>query len=137
LILDFLKRQTRSPKVTQPATRYLFVYGTLKRSQRNHTLLARARFVQEAITQPKYRLYDTGRYPCLVPCQEGGAGIHGEVYEVDDETLQLLDRHEGVPRHYRREPVSLQGFSAPVETYLYNRDTTQLAECGTTWPGPG
>ena len=40
----------------------LFVYGTLKRGFRNHRLLERQQFIREAVTLPRYRLFDRGAY---------------------------------------------------------------------------
>ena len=90
----------------QPAAlTILFVYGTLKRGQRNHGLMREARFLGEAITFPDYTLLDLGSFPGIIA--GGTTAVHGELYEVGPDLLARLDRHEGVPRLYVREAVHM------------------------------
>lgn len=97
----------------------VFVYGTLRRGEGNHRLLVGARFVGEARTEPSFTLCDLGAYPAML---EGGAtSIVGEVYEVDERTLDALDRLEGHPRYYRRAPIALADGES-VEAYLLPAD---------------
>lgn len=93
----------------------LFVYGTLKRGQRNHGLLRVARFLGEAVTVPLYTLLDLGPFPGMIP--GGTTAVHGELYEVEPELLARLDRHEGVPRLYVRTCVAIPAHKV-AETYL-------------------
>jgi len=102
----------------------VFVYGTLRRGFGNHRLLAGARFLGEARTARAYRMVSLGGCPGMLA---GTSRVVGEVYEVDDETLLRLDRLEGHPYMYRREPVRLHGF-AKVEAYIYQRDSARLPE---------
>lgn len=74
----------------------MFLYGTLRPlgAQATHTLSG-------------YRLYDLGRFPCIIP-SEGGE-VHGNLTEVDDALLADFDRVEGVARSfYTRETVSVK-----------------------------
>src|SRR5690242_2147493 len=87
----------------------VFVYGTLKRGQRNHRLLAGQHFEGEAATRPLYRLYDLGRYPCLVEDPANGLAVCGEVWSVDQATLRRLDELEGVPVLFSRKDIALAG----------------------------
>ena len=41
----------------------VFVYGTLKRGERNHYFLASAEYLGPAFTEPLYRMIDCGPYP--------------------------------------------------------------------------
>lgn len=73
----------------------VFVYGTLKRGLRNHHFLEHAAFVGEAHTLTKYRMLD-GSFPVL---RDSGADlkqVRGEVYDVDEKTLEKLDELESV-----------------------------------------
>ena len=112
----------------------VFVYGTLKRGQRNHRLLAASRFVGAATTRPLYRLHACGPYPCLVPAGADGRAIRGEVYEVDDTMLAQLDWLEGAPDLYRRGPVELADGAGPAVAYFYQGDVSAFPDCGTCWP---
>jgi gamma-glutamylaminecyclotransferase len=113
---------------------YLFVYGTLKRGECNHGLLAGQQFIQEAVTEPAYRLLDTGPHPALIEVPTGGRTIHGEIYRIDRPTLARLDVLEEAPRVYRLATVRLQDFLEPVVTYLYQQDVSTFPDCGTSWP---
>src|SRR5579859_1697603 len=112
---------------------FVFTYGTLKKGFSNNVLLASSEFIQEAVTQPKYKLYDCGHYPCMVKSKKGEA-IHGEIYAVDDITLKRLDRLEGVPFLYERGEIELQNFDKPTIAYFYQRDVGSFVECGSSWP---
>jgi gamma-glutamylcyclotransferase (GGCT)/AIG2-like uncharacterized protein YtfP len=122
--------------VMSEAGQYLFIYGTLKRGLRNHHLLIGQPFVGEAITEPRYRLYDCGAYPALVEDQAAGQAVRGEVYLLEAATIRQLDLLEEAPVLYERLPVRLQDFTHPVWTYLYRQDVRGLPACGDCWLGP-
>jgi gamma-glutamylaminecyclotransferase len=111
----------------------LFLYGTLKRGEKSHRLMAGQRFVGAAATEPRYRLHDLGPYPGLV-ADAAGVAVAGELWEVDAAGLAELDRFEGVPDLFIREPVAVQGAAGPVEAYLYARPIPPGARCGSSWP---
>jgi gamma-glutamylcyclotransferase (GGCT)/AIG2-like uncharacterized protein YtfP len=90
------------------------VYGTLLAGESNHPYLEHARLVAEAKTDPAFRLYDLGPYPRLVVV--GSHAVVGEVYEVDEPTLAMLDRLEGNPRFYVRKTIILES-GAAVQTW--------------------
>ncbi|MBC7171469.1 MAG: gamma-glutamylcyclotransferase, partial [Polyangiaceae bacterium] len=78
-----------APKSQRGAPVRVFVYGTLLAGEPNHRMLAGARLVAEARTEPAFELRDLGPFPGLV---RGGAHVVvGEVYEVDGSTLVALD----------------------------------------------
>ena len=86
----------------------LFVYGTLKRGCCNHGYMTGQTFVGLARTPPGYRLFDLGGYPGIVRRDDDKTGVVGEVWSVDAEALERLDRFEGVHEGlYRREPFPL------------------------------
>lgn len=105
----------RPAKREAAARTRVFVYGTLLSGERNHHLLAHARLVGEARTEPLFSLYDLGAFPGLVP--RGSQAVAGEVYEVDEPTLAALDRLEGHPDFYRRASIALHD-GRPVLAYL-------------------
>jgi gamma-glutamylcyclotransferase (GGCT)/AIG2-like uncharacterized protein YtfP len=78
----------------------VFVYGTLRRGQVNHGLLAEARWLGTHVTAPAYTLYHLGSYPGAVA--GGRDALVGDVYRVDARTLGRLDRLEEYPRLYGR-----------------------------------
>jgi gamma-glutamylcyclotransferase (GGCT)/AIG2-like uncharacterized protein YtfP len=69
----------------------LFVNGTLMRGEELHGNLERARFVREARTAPRYRLYSIGDvHPGMLPADEDGVSLAGELYRLDLEHLEQL-----------------------------------------------
>ena len=99
--------------------RPIFVYGTLRRGERAHTLLAGDGFRGEARTAEGFALIDLGAYPGLVRATSGR--VVGEIYEVDAMQLAQLDAYEGHPELFRREAIVLasEGPLSQAEAYLY------------------
>jgi gamma-glutamylcyclotransferase (GGCT)/AIG2-like uncharacterized protein YtfP len=93
----------------------VFVYGTLRRNEVNHYLLAEARYCGTFVTPPYYRMVDLGAYPGVV--KNGGTAIEGEVYEVSIQQMLGLDRLEGYPHAYGRELIATPWGKAWI--YLY------------------
>jgi gamma-glutamylcyclotransferase (GGCT)/AIG2-like uncharacterized protein YtfP len=84
----------------------LFVYGTLRRGESNHFMLASgAVFVRADRTLPVWTLHDLGEYPALVA--GGCSAVEGEVFEVPEELLIELDAFEGVPELFVRAWIVL------------------------------
>ena len=115
----------------------IFVYGTLKRRGLNHQYLAGQRFVGEARTAPGFCLYELDGYPGLVAEPADRDGVTGELWDVDDGWMKILDDFEGVPEGlYRREPVPLRepASQASAEAYVYARTVAGRRRLGSTWP---
>ncbi|MBV7504507.1 gamma-glutamylcyclotransferase [Bacillus sp. sid0103] len=83
----------------------VFVYGTLRKNQRNHHFLRNAScIVRECWTVGE--LYDSNLgYPFLVTVLSGR--VSGELYQVDDIQLESLDH--------------LEGYTGSAETNYYDR----------------
>jgi len=100
------------------------------RGEPNAGLLAGARFLGPAITEPRYTLLHLGPYPGM---REGGTGsIVGELYEVDDELLASLDDFEGHPELYRRARIRLRD-GEQAEGYLLASDDTHDGIASGDW----
>jgi gamma-glutamylcyclotransferase (GGCT)/AIG2-like uncharacterized protein YtfP len=82
---------------------FVFVYGTLKRGEKNHHWLEGASFQGEAELNGVV-LHDLGPFPMAVVGE--GTAI-GEVYAVEGSGLARLDELEGYPRLYDRQVLSL------------------------------
>lgn len=103
----------------------IFVYGTLMQGEHHHDTLKGARFLGPAETLPHYELVQIDYYPAMLP---GGASrVFGELYEVDDVILQVLDRLEEVPVYYVRERIVLADGSH-ADTYLMPRERVDNPE---------
>lgn len=113
----------------------VFVYGTLKRGLSNHGWLRGQTFVDEARTQPSYRIFDLGGYPGMVEAVDG-VSVVGEVWEVDAAGLQGLDVLESVAEgEYAFGPVALMPpwDQSGVCGYLYLRPVAGFRDCGVCW----
>lgn len=80
---------------------HVFVYGTLRAGEINDINVAAARYdiaaptrVGEAFVHG--RLFDFGAYPGLVVEQVGASPVKGDVYEIDDALVAVLDEIEEV-----------------------------------------
>ena len=90
----------------------LFVYGTLMKGMRNASYLEKAKFIGEATTKPEYELMFNGSIPAA---RAGTESIKGELYEVDDATLKVLDVVEEVDANlYDRHEAEIEGKKAVI-----------------------
>ncbi|XP_045481657.1 putative gamma-glutamylcyclotransferase CG2811 isoform X2 [Harmonia axyridis] len=92
----------------------VFVYGTLKTGEPNHHVFkgnmeGRYKLLCDAATVEKYPLIIGTKYNIPFLLQEPGTGhnVKGELYEVDDKVLTVLDELEDHPNFYVREEVDV------------------------------
>jgi gamma-glutamylcyclotransferase (GGCT)/AIG2-like uncharacterized protein YtfP len=103
-------------------THRVFVYGTLKRGFCNHRLLEGCEFFGSAATVPTFKMIETG-FPVIMPDPDGKP-VSGEVYTVDDQTLERLDRQEREGLSYDRELIDVTlplagGVRLPSKAFIY------------------
>lgn len=111
----------------------LFVYGTLKRGERNHRLIGDQVFLGEAETARGFAAADLGEHPGLVE-RPDAAPVRGELWRVDGCCLADLDEFEEVPDHFVRKVIPVLAFEGPVEAYFYNRPVPAGATLADRWP---
>lgn len=97
---------------------YLFVYGTLMRSNRKGlSYLDDAEFKGEA-TLKSYALYDLGYYPGIVEDEDGR--VKGELYSIFEDKLPQIDVYEAEGSLYKRKIVKVCSEKQEVvEAYVY------------------
>ena len=128
---------TRYPEEMMTGPRLVAVYGTLRRGEGLHRMIASCRCLGTFRTAPTYSLYSLGGCPGL---REGGStAVTVEVYEIADRSLlEQLDHVEGA---YDRKPVALaeradvddyRKIPDGVEVYVYKRqpEVGRLIESG-------
>lgn len=121
-------------------THCVFVYGTLKSGETNHRILTdpangQSTFLGEAKTLKKWPLVLVSPYeiPCLLPCEGLGHEVRGEVYQVDDRMLEVLDRLESHPDYYVRSQEDILMLSqpkSPTEACVEGTAPTPPTEAG-------
>jgi len=82
----------------------VFVYGTLKRGQRNYHYLKDAEFVGQFVTQKLYSMVEFEDYPAV--CLNGDHAIEGEVFQVTNQQFRMLDELEWYPDFYQRIEIT-------------------------------
>ncbi|KAJ1345867.1 hypothetical protein KIN20_000493 [Parelaphostrongylus tenuis] len=104
----------------------VFVYGTLKRGEPNADVITntagRYRFLGEGRTKIPYPLIVASKYNIPFVLNEPGKGfqIEGEVYEIDNVKLNILDQLEAYPSLYwRQEEKILLTDSNETTAWMY------------------
>jgi gamma-glutamylcyclotransferase (GGCT)/AIG2-like uncharacterized protein YtfP len=82
----------------------IFVYGSLKKGFHNHAYFLNREPLFLARLDG-YQLLD--RDVGYTAITKGPGFVEGEVYEVNDSTLQLLDQLESHPRYYVRSSLTV------------------------------
>jgi gamma-glutamylcyclotransferase (GGCT)/AIG2-like uncharacterized protein YtfP len=98
----------------------LFVYGTLKRGNSNHRFLEEYEGV--TASADNIDLFDGPGFPYAL---YGKGTIHGELYEIDKDTLLRIDLFEGHPRLFKREKIIVEtgtGIKLPAWCYFANKE---------------
>lgn len=99
---------------------YVFVYGSLKQGYWNNRIIARSlsnRFLGPCTTSnASFELRSLGAYPGVF--KGGSHAIRGELFSVDHETFNSLDRLEGNGSFYTREKVGIQERS-DIRPWIY------------------
>ncbi|MGF1714822.1 gamma-glutamylcyclotransferase [Photobacterium chitinilyticum] len=95
----------------------VFVYGTLRTGQSNHSFLGKASKLGACQLVSGYSLFNLGCYPGAKKSISSHTPLYGEVYDVDSNTMALLDQLEEYPELYTRELVDTEFGAAWI--YLY------------------
>lgn len=101
----------------------LFIYGTLRREGRAHSMMKNAEF--RGVAKITGRIVHVNEYPGLL--LEGGNQVIGELYWADENIIQELDRYEGCfesPPLYTRETVITTdeaGITRSAQTYVFQQ----------------
>lgn len=111
---------------TAPQLFLVFVYGTLKNGEPNHSWLKNVEngvgeFVCNGTTDTKFPLIIATKYniPFLLNVPETGHNINGEIYSVNEKMLHKLDELEDYPQLYDRNTFKVNGIDGYVFTFYY------------------
>lgn len=93
----------------------VFVYGTLMKNMRNNYLLKNSEYIGKTEIDG-YDMYDLGSYPGII---KGNGKIKGEVYSVNESTMQEIDFLENEGDLYIK--VEENSPIGKVYVYVYNK----------------
>lgn len=135
----------------------LFVYGTLKQGFRSNKFLQNSKYIGIAKTKPIYGMYAFRGYPALITQPlaiisevKAESSILGELYEVNESTLQQLDVYEGVESNlFKRQLIELDSItlvglpcsksayekiaSKNALAYIFQQNIKGAADCSPIW----
>jgi gamma-glutamylaminecyclotransferase len=95
----------------------IFVYGSLKSGKSHNHLLSESEYLYTKQTKNNYGLYVNTWFPALFENIYTRPTI-GEIYEIDEKTLDRLDRFEGHPTLFKRKEIQLEN-DETVWCYFY------------------
>jgi len=117
---DYFNKMMKTRPRMKSSEILLFVYGTLKKDFPNSSLLRRATYVGDYITDDMYAFYDTGGFPVACPYNnEWGTAIKGELYQVSKTILNRVDVLEGHPDFFSRNIVGVNNGKEGRVAYMY------------------
>lgn len=98
------------------------VYGTLRKGQSRNHVLNHSKFLGHSHLPVDVQIYNVGAFPAAdrLVHKEPTLPVVCEVYEIDSNTLSILDGIEGHPHFYKREKVDLDNYQG---VYVYFLDT--------------
>ena len=99
----------------------VFVYGTLRKGHSNHHLLKDGDCYGVGRSEACYAMYLKNGYP-YITSSETRYPIVGELYSVDADTLEALDKFEGHPRYYERREIPVIVGEDRYTAWVYFRD---------------
>jgi gamma-glutamylaminecyclotransferase len=130
-----LNKNCRSLKMAENHPKYpnfVFVYGTLKRNEPNHHYMTSPSkgsncFIGVGQVVVALPLVVASRHnvPYLLDRPGHGKLVQGEIYNVDNDMLTLLDEIEDAPRYYKRKLESIKIIEEPAEKY----NLEQVIQC--------
>lgn len=96
----------------------LAVYGTLKENFPNyHYYLNPLKPIFRGLVKIPYKMFSSEGFPLLFPADDLHP-IYLEVFEVENKTLNKIDRLEGVPKLYSRCKIHLEEINVDVNIYV-------------------
>lgn len=85
----------------------LFVYGTLMSGQRAADKMNDGKYLGDYKLEG-YAMYNLGRYPGIIPME--GESVFGELYEISEDMIPMLDEYEEEGSLYHRREVQVSAY---------------------------
>jgi gamma-glutamylcyclotransferase (GGCT)/AIG2-like uncharacterized protein YtfP len=62
----------------------------------------------------------------IITCQD--SIVEGAIYEINDSDIFLLDKYEGIPKHYYRKNIEVQNNNGMVNCIVYISNESKIIE---------
>ncbi len=135
-----MRKQRERTMMTEKREVLVFVYGSLKKYGGLSGYLTTSELVGEARipSDDNFIMRDLGAYPALQKVADGaGNAIKGELYIIDHDTLESLDKAEGHPHLYNRDLIYVNVGDEQFKAWVYFIDGEKsLFEMGTMAQSP-
>jgi gamma-glutamylcyclotransferase (GGCT)/AIG2-like uncharacterized protein YtfP len=117
----------------QKQTNLIAVYGSLLSGLHNNYILENSKLLGSFKSKPEFSLYSLGGFPGLKT--GGNTKVLMEIYEVNEETAQRIDRLEGYTpggnnTFYDKIPIGTPYGEASVYIYVNDIPKERLVESG-------
>lgn len=119
---------SRQKGESMPKRHHVFVYGTLRQGDVRGGALEGYRCVSRKAVLPEFRMHHLGGFPGIVAVEDETRTILGEIYEIDQKCLELLDRIEG---HREEDPKSSFYRRTEVEVAFQEDEKLEYLDCWT------
>ncbi len=100
----------------------IFVYGTLMSGECNHSLIPSQQYKKDGFIR-WFNLYNLGSFPGIRPSRYQNRKVYGELYYLDDESLENVNMLEGEGSLYSLKCAEMQfeKKNIIVGVYVFNR----------------
>jgi gamma-glutamylaminecyclotransferase len=110
---------------------YVFVYGSLCKGLKNHNFLDCSNFIGNFISEKNFHMvtYKKLEFPYLLEgliLETPSTQIKGEIYKVNQTTLNRLDQLEGHPDLYQRKMHKFFNNEDYIEAWVYILVNTKI-----------
>jgi len=100
----------------------LFVYGSMKRGFRNNIRLDKEVYFGDAITKEKYCMFPSVNFTYPYALKEDKRWqLKGELYDITNIDISVIDDFEGVPKFYYRESIEIIWRDQVTKAFIYFR----------------
>jgi gamma-glutamylaminecyclotransferase len=122
------KRHQKEQEKSSDEFHLVFVYGSLKTGFGNSWHLVDSVKLDDGITEEaRFQMISFGNFPAVIRnC--GEQSILGELWKVDEKTLNDLDLLEGHPYLYQRQKTNITTLSSGIvfSAWMYTMDAPAL-----------
>ena len=100
----------------------LFVYGSMKKGFKNNFRLEKENYLGASITKEKYCMFPSVNFTYPYALKEDKRWqLKGELYDITNIDISVIDDFEGVPKFYYRESIEIIWRDQVTKAFIYFR----------------